>query len=390
LAFDFPSSPSNGQQFTPAGGPTYIWNAAGSVWKLQSIITTPAYSNRNRICNPAMQHSQENGNAAGTTLNYYAADQWMLDFIHSSGVMSLARLPTSSGNLFPYLLRMTCTTAKGALAAGDYGNIQQRIEGIRISDFAWGSANALPAVLRVLIAAPAGTWAFNLKNNPVTHTLILPFTVTAGEVGTYVWRTFAIPGPTVGTWNKDNTLGMYLGLTYAAGTTYQTATTNAWVAGNFLGSTSISNGLASTSNGFDLANVGLYLDASGSGVAPAWEMPDEASELIACQRYFRQWGGVSGDSPAVGQANTATASHVLLQWSGDMRTSPTFGVSAFADWGVTAAAGTAVVASNITVAANGANNKVLAVTVASGLVAGNSTRLNAQSTNGRLTLNSRM
>jgi len=32
MAFDFPNSPTNGQQYTPAGGPTYTWDSAGTKW----------------------------------------------------------------------------------------------------------------------------------------------------------------------------------------------------------------------------------------------------------------------------------------------------------------------------------------------------------------------
>jgi len=35
MAFDFPASPTVGQQFTPAGGPVYIWN--GYAWAVQSV-----------------------------------------------------------------------------------------------------------------------------------------------------------------------------------------------------------------------------------------------------------------------------------------------------------------------------------------------------------------
>ena len=32
-------------------------------------------------------------------------------------------------------------------------------------------------------------------------------------------------------------------------------------------------------NAFELFDVGLYLDPEATGVAPKWEMPDEAEEL---------------------------------------------------------------------------------------------------------------
>jgi hypothetical protein len=39
VAFDFPASPTNGQTYTPAGGPTYTWN--GTVWVVAAPSTFP-------------------------------------------------------------------------------------------------------------------------------------------------------------------------------------------------------------------------------------------------------------------------------------------------------------------------------------------------------------
>jgi hypothetical protein len=48
MAFDFPNSPTNGQTYTPAGGPTYTYDSAGTKWTVASIaapipITTGVY-----------------------------------------------------------------------------------------------------------------------------------------------------------------------------------------------------------------------------------------------------------------------------------------------------------------------------------------------------------
>jgi hypothetical protein len=39
MAFDFPASPTNGQEFTPSGGPTYVYN--GQAWIVKSIFAQP-------------------------------------------------------------------------------------------------------------------------------------------------------------------------------------------------------------------------------------------------------------------------------------------------------------------------------------------------------------
>src|SRR5215471_9522834 len=37
--FDFPNAPTNGQTFTPSGGPTYYWDAPGGAWRLAGGTT---------------------------------------------------------------------------------------------------------------------------------------------------------------------------------------------------------------------------------------------------------------------------------------------------------------------------------------------------------------
>lgn len=37
--FDFPSSPADGQQYSPAGGPSYVWNAATGAWRMLGSAT---------------------------------------------------------------------------------------------------------------------------------------------------------------------------------------------------------------------------------------------------------------------------------------------------------------------------------------------------------------
>lgn len=66
MAFDFPASPSNGQEFTPAGGPTFVWQppiwkmkgtggggtaTALGQWKFASATTAPAASGEFRLNN---------------------------------------------------------------------------------------------------------------------------------------------------------------------------------------------------------------------------------------------------------------------------------------------------------------------------------------------------
>jgi len=132
---------------------------------------------------------------------------------------------------------------------------------------------------------------------------VIPFVLNATGWNTFV---FAIPPPITGTWPIDATTGMYLSFAFMCGTTYQTPTANAWVVGNYFGHSSMSNFMSVTGGEIRIANVGLYLDPDKTGLPPQWQMPDEAEELQACQRYWQKSTGatamiVSGISTAAGQ-----------------------------------------------------------------------------------------
>ena len=260
MPFDFPSSPTEGQIFNAPSGPSYVFNAP--VWKQlvppQIVATAEA---RNRIVNPAMQISQENGDTLSSTNGFFPADQWQF----TSPIATTGTGREAPPNFSPNGGRRITTniaTGKPSLAATDLWYFTQRVEGVRLADFQWGTAAAKPAVLRFWAnSTVAGTYSVNIRNSAVDRSFLASFTLAAST-----WKEVIIPVPadTTGTWLKDTGVGMHLAICWAVGTTYQGAA--GWQAGNFLGVTGMTNGAATLSS-FYLADVGLYLDPQNTGVA---------------------------------------------------------------------------------------------------------------------------
>jgi hypothetical protein len=292
---DFPSPASEGQFYTPLNGPQYVY--VNGAWRMAGAPTIVATADtRNRIVNGAMQISQENGNTAGTVNPYWPADQWVVSWIGPA--ISTARdgaLVPASGNK---RLAISITTGKPSLAAGDSLNLTQSIEGIRMADFLWGTANALPIVVRFWAYTTApGTYSLAIRNNAVDRSFLAAFTLPDS-----VWTltTIAVPGDTTGTWPTDTTRGMAFGICLAAGTATQGAA--GWQAGSKTQIAGHTNGAATSGKAFYFGDVGLYLDPLATGIAPPWQMPDEAEELRACQRYYE----VLGPQAAMWAGNTTT------------------------------------------------------------------------------------
>jgi hypothetical protein len=278
MSFNFPSPATEGQVVTFVEGPSYQYS--GGVWNRYATGSIQTAQSRNRIVNGAMQVSQENGDTATAG---YPVDQWST----ATNLTVLAnrhpsiKSPNGSRVIQPYV-----TTAKPALAAGDFWRVNQSIEGIRIADFLWGTASARQVVLRFWVSAQttAGTYTVQVQNAAANRTFLAPF--SAPLYPTWKEVVIVIPGDTTGVWPTDNSFALLLAFTLAAGTTFQGVA--GWQAGNLVGIAGSSNGAAVVNNSLLISDVGLYLDPLGTNLPPPWQMPDEAEELLACQRYF-QW-----------------------------------------------------------------------------------------------------
>lgn len=318
MAFNFPDSPTPGTVYAPAGGPSYTWD--GTKWMMTGGFFTPV-PRRNRIANPSMSVSQENGTTAGSTTDYYAADQWSHAF--TAGIVASLQTivsPTPAGST--WRLRMIVTTAKASLAAGDYLLIFQRLEGLRLNDLQWPTAAGQPIVVRFMFKGPAGTYTVILRTGSVDASYVKEFTITAGQANTDTIQTMAIPAPTIGTWPVSG-LGAYFGIHVACGTTFQGVA--GWQTGDKRGTATQSNGAATVNNTFEFGDVGLYADPNASGIAPVYEVPDYAEELAACQRYFYIGPGstVGTIGQRYGPAGAGNMDLGAVDFPVQMRTSPT-------------------------------------------------------------------
>ena len=240
---------------------------------------------KNYIVNPGMRISQENGSSSSTTNSYYPVDQWV--FFHSQdGTLTTQQVSSATPGGSENRIRMTVTSADTSIASGQLSTLFQSIEGLRTADLQWGTANAVDVVLRFGFKGPAGTYAVAVLNQDNNRAFIREFTISGGDANTDTLQTLTFPGDTSGTWDKDNTTSLSITFTLATGTTYQT-TADAWQAGNYFGTSSTSNGIGTTSDVFEIFDVGLYADPDSTGVAPRFELPHYDTDLQECQRYYR-------------------------------------------------------------------------------------------------------
>lgn len=245
---------------------------------------TPSRSGgRNRHLNPAFQVCQDRATGSVTISGTGYALDGVIASLSGGGALSCSQTAKVTPGGSPNRLRAAVATADTSIAAGDYAAILLPIEGVDVADLQFGTALAKSFVWRCVINAPAGNYALAFCNGAQSRSYVVPFTVSVGEAGTDKQISVVVPGDTAGTWVSDASgIGMCARITLAAGATFQTAATGAWVAGNYFAGATQTNGMASTSNTFEVADIGLYVGTE----APTWELPALSDDLRRCQRYY--------------------------------------------------------------------------------------------------------
>ncbi len=187
----------------------------------------------NYFCNSQFVIDQQ-GNAGGAAgSGAYIVDQYAQVFSVSGGTVTGARSTTRPANpKSPYSLSLAVTG--GSYAAASYAFILNPIEGYYVSDFILrGFYYSFQAMCTV-----SGTYALSFRDGGSTVSYIVPLTLTANT-----WQHISgfVPAPSIGTWTIDNARRMSVSFVLAAGSTYQNATTEAWISGNYLGPIGMTN-----------------------------------------------------------------------------------------------------------------------------------------------------
>jgi hypothetical protein len=224
---------------------------------------------------------QRNAGASITVTNTtaYPVDRWPLDVYGSTGAISGQRSTVAPPG-FTNSLLLTVVTTRTAIAA-DFFAVGQRIEGFNAADLGWGTANAQTITLSFWArASVTGNYAVSLRNNDASRSYVTSITINSAN--TYEYKTLTIVGDTTGTWGTTNGIGINLSIDLGTGSTYQTATANAWQAGNFVALTS---GVRFVANaGATLYITGVQLEVGT--VATSFDYRPYGTELALCQRYY--------------------------------------------------------------------------------------------------------
>jgi hypothetical protein len=334
-----------------------------------------ANSFKNRIINGAMKVDQRNDGATiiPTITNTYSLDRW-----HSA--LSLAsKFSINQGNAtnFPGFTNLLTLVSLSAytVAASDFFAVGQRIEGTNINDLAFGTSDASTITLSFWVQSTiAGTYGGSFTNNPADRSF--PFSYVINAINTWEYQTITVPGNQSGNWNiAPNTVGISVNFSLGAGVTFSAPANGTWQTGNFVSATGALSLVGTTSAILRITGVQLE---KGS-IATEFNHLDYGAYLSMCQRYCQVINTacrVTGMAYQTIKARTSFPHTVpTMRPASDIALTGAASTYSLVNSSYTPVAATVVGIGHVSV-----NSTDLDVTVASGLVAGNSTAFNPTGT----------
>jgi hypothetical protein len=267
---------------------------------------------KNYIVNGAMMVSQENGTNVGSISGYYPVDQFL--YLHSSdATVGIAQVLSTTPAGSPNRLRISVNVADASIASSQFALIRHPIEGLRTSDLRWGSGAAKTVTLQFGVRAPAGTYAVRFTNGNQDRFYVSEYTISPSEANTDVVKSVVVPGDIIGTWSNNTSIGIMVDWVLVVGSLYFTTTPNVWQAPQVSGTSNQFNFLGTVNNTFELFDVGLYEGTS----APPFQVPDYASELMLCKRYWERYAILN----TIDAASLFTG--IQIPWPVQKRVTPT-------------------------------------------------------------------
>ena len=291
------------------------------------VSSSGLYGFKNRIINGAMVIDQRNSGASVTPSSNptYTLDRWNLTFSQNSK-FSIQQTPSATetgfatrvGAGFTNYLAATVVTSV-SIAGGDYFALQQLVEGLNVSDLAWGTANAKAVTLSFWVRSSlTGTFGGALSNSAGNRSY--PFTYTISSANTWEQKSVTIAGDTTGTWLTTNGIGVYVRFGLGAGATFS-GTAGSWAASNYFTATSAVSVVSTGSATFYITGVQLEKGST----ATSFDYRPYTTEYNLCLRYYWQANMAAGNVhyfiPMM-PTNPGTSNTGQIGLSSPLRTTP--------------------------------------------------------------------
>lgn len=267
---------------------------------------------QNLIINGDMNIAQRGTSFSAPATSTYTLDRWRYEkngaMVHTISQDSDVPTFDQSGQFFFNSFRMNLTTPDDSIAAGEYCHIQQTVEGYNFRKIA-GKSFTISFWVK---STTTGIRTVAFRNSGVDRTYVAEYTIISPN--TWEKKTInVLAPPSAGTWNYTNGSGLIVSFGLAAGSTLCT-TKDIWQTGNYTGTLSQVNGVATGSTDFRI--TGVMLNEGTEALPFNLAGGNYAEELRLCQRYYEKSYSVN---VAPGTVTDAGAVRVFMAAAGAFR-----------------------------------------------------------------------
>jgi hypothetical protein len=266
-------------------GPQGIQGPLGPVGPMGAVsIDALAYNGMQ--LNGSMDVNQEHAGGGAVTNGGYPVDCW--SYTCSFGTTTMAQVADAPPGLV-YSIKLTIQAA-ASMGPEDICYIRHDIEGYRVARLAWGTANAWPISVGfwTKIHRP-GTYSGSIRSGDGadgSSYWAYPFTFIQHVADAWEYKTITIPGSPQGVWPRDNSDSVVLFICPAS--SQLLSPENAWINVNCVGAEGTINGMADTSDSFQITGVIILPGEQlpSALMAPLIMRPYD-QEYISCMRYLQ-------------------------------------------------------------------------------------------------------
>jgi hypothetical protein len=212
-------------------------------------------------------------NTSGT----YTIDRWQANQTAAGKftVQQSSAAPAGFKNSY-----LATSTSAYSVSSSDIFFFNQNIEGYNMADLEWGTANAKTVTLSAWVQSSlTGTFGGVIAN--ATQGYCYPFSFSIPTANTWTKISVTIAGPTTGTWDSTNGIGMQVIFGLGGGST-RSAPAGTWTTSAVY----TADGAVSVvgTNGATFYITGVQLEVGTQ--ATSFEYRQIGTEFSLCQRYF--------------------------------------------------------------------------------------------------------
>jgi len=260
-----------------------------------NYVALNTVGSKNIVINGDISIAQRSTSTASVTGDgYHTVDRFDTSIITMGAFTQSQDTDVPTGQGFAKSLKMDCTTADAAPAAGDRIFIRTMFEGQNLQYLKKGTSNATSLTLSFWVKSnKTGTYTTELYDNDNTRQISKTYTIDSAS--TWEKKTITFAGDTTGALDNDNAASLQLVFWLGAGTNYTSGTlSTTWTSSTTANRVSSSqvNIADNTSNEWFITGVQLEAGTTASD----FEFLPYDVNLERCQRYFYKWVSGAGQT----------------------------------------------------------------------------------------------